>query len=68
MGVKIRIKMETWYLLPVVIPGLDPGIARAAGVRGDPRIKSGDDDGKASHDDGKASHDDGKALHAAGSA
>ncbi|MEA2791163.1 MAG: hypothetical protein QOG73_3569 [Acetobacteraceae bacterium] len=31
--------------LSVVIPGLDPGIPVASGGWGDPRIKSGDDDG-----------------------
>jgi hypothetical protein len=29
-----------------VIPGLDPGITPAVGVRGDSRIKSGDDDAR----------------------
>jgi hypothetical protein len=28
----------------IVIPGFDPGIAPTDGVRGDPRITSGDDD------------------------
>ena len=35
--------METGFFV-LVIPGLDPGIAPAAGDRGDPRIKSGDDE------------------------
>jgi hypothetical protein len=35
--------METGFTV-LVIPGLDPGIAPTGGVRGDPRIKSGDDD------------------------
>jgi hypothetical protein len=39
------ILMQTEFLVSV-IPGLDPGIAPAVGVRGDPRIKSGDDDEK----------------------
>jgi hypothetical protein len=38
--------METGFFV-LVIPGLDPGITPAAGVRWDPRIKSGDDDEKA---------------------
>jgi hypothetical protein len=32
--------------LPIVIPGLDPGIPANSGGSGDPRIKSGDDDGE----------------------
>jgi hypothetical protein len=43
MGTRIRVQMETEFLV-VVIPGRDPGIAPTAGVRGDPRITSGDDD------------------------
>jgi hypothetical protein len=35
--------METGVLV-LVIPGRDPGIAPIDGVRGDPRITSGDDD------------------------
>jgi hypothetical protein len=32
--------------LPVVTPGLDPGIPANSGGSGDPRIMSGDDDGE----------------------
>jgi hypothetical protein len=35
--------METGFPV-LVIPGHDPGIAPIDGVRGDPRIKSGDDE------------------------
>jgi hypothetical protein len=45
-GAGRHILMATEFLV-IVSPGLDPGIAPAAGVRWDPRIKSGDDDEKA---------------------
>jgi hypothetical protein len=40
-----RRQADIWTnFLPFVMPGLDPGTAATAGVRGDPRIKSGDDE------------------------
>jgi hypothetical protein len=57
-GFRILVIPECFLL---VIPGLDPGIAPTDGVRGDPRIKSGDDgesraDGE-SRDDGESGAD-----------
>jgi hypothetical protein len=37
--------MEAIHLL-LVMPGLDPGTATTAGIRGDHRVKPGDDDGR----------------------
>jgi hypothetical protein len=42
MSIRIRVKMETGFTL-LVFPGLDPGIAPTGEIRGDPRIKSGND-------------------------
>jgi hypothetical protein len=42
-GIRMGLRMETGFLV-LVIPGLDPGIALTDGVRGDPRITSGDDE------------------------
>jgi hypothetical protein len=47
--IRITLRMETGFLVLVIPvpgrdPGIDPGIAPTGGVRGDPRITSGDDD------------------------
>jgi hypothetical protein len=42
------VQVETGVLV-LVISGRDPGIAPTDGVRGDPRIKSGDDEDGAVH-------------------
>jgi hypothetical protein len=48
MGITMRVQLGIGFLV-LVIPGPDPGMTPNDGVRGDPRIRSGDDDEGAVH-------------------